>query len=145
MSDVTIAQIEIELGRTLSDDEAVRAEQLTLDAETIIRARIKDLDTRLKDTNYGNLLDMVIRAAVARVMRNPMGIRTEAEGDRNVQLDTIRVSSGYLTILDTEWELLGGAASGAYTVNPNAWRMNRLPEPFGWLPDGRPLRWVYLT
>lgn len=144
MPTVTIAQIEIELGRTLSDDEAVRAEQLTEDAETIIRSRIKDLDTRLQDTNYSNLMAMVIRAAVARVMRNPLGIRTEAEGDRNVQLDTVRVASGYLTILDSEWELLGGAAAGAFTVNPNAWRMNRLPDPFGWLPDGRPLRWVYL-
>lgn len=144
MSNVDTSQIETEMGRTLTDDEAARADQLIQDAEVLIRTRIKDLDARVTDLTYSSLVDIVIRSAVCRVLRNPLGIRQESEGDRSLQLDS-RVGTGFLTILDSEWAYLGGSESGAYTVNPNAWRMQQGPQPFGWLPDGRPLRWVYLT
>ncbi|HEX9227487.1 MAG TPA: Gp19/Gp15/Gp42 family protein [Arthrobacter sp.] len=146
MSYVTPEMIGVEVGRTLTEMETARAEQLIKKAEVRIRAKIPNLDSFCLDSNYQDLLDSVITDAVARVLRNPMGIETETEGDRTVGLDTTYVATGRLKILDEEWALLGGSAAGAYTLNVHSWRMGQQgPPPIGWTRDGRPVRLAYLT
>ncbi|HEX9230199.1 MAG TPA: hypothetical protein VF885_26665 [Arthrobacter sp.] len=135
------ADIEVEMGGELSEAEVARAEQLVTDAEVIIRTRIADLDRRLLNDNYTKLVEMVIRSAVCRVLRNPKGIKQ----DDAIAIDNYRVASGYLAILESEWVLLGGSsAGGMFMINPQAglFGESETPEPYGWDEHGKPLYWT---
>ncbi|QUH01455.1 hypothetical protein HUO13_12100 [Saccharopolyspora erythraea] len=101
MATATPQDVESRLGRPFEDGEAERAATLLSDVELLIQSRLSDLTS----VDPG-LLVMVEATAVARVLRNPDGIREQNAESFGYTLDT-RVASGYLTVLDTEWRLLG--------------------------------------
>lgn len=123
MSYASVADVEHRMGRPLSDPERTLAAALLDDAETLLRARIPRLDQRVADEQFGKLVVLVEASAVVRVLRNPGGYRSETAGDYSYTIDT-RAAAGYLTILDSEWRLLG-VAPGAFTITPTVsqpWR-----------------------
>jgi hypothetical protein len=123
VSYATVADVEHRMGRPLADPERELSAALLGDAETLLRARIPDLDQRAQRDDYRRLVVMVEAAAVVRVLRNPGGYRSETAGDYSYTVDT-RAAAGYLTVLDDEWRLLG-VSPGAFTITPavdQSWR-----------------------
>lgn len=117
MTYATVEDVETRLGRTLDDAETAQATALLADVEAIIKTRIPDLDEQItEETLAVELVVMVEANAVLRVIRNPSGYRQESDGDYSYSVDT-RAAGGYLTILDSEWSLLGVTA-GAFTITP---------------------------
>ncbi|WP_018686530.1 Gp19/Gp15/Gp42 family protein [Actinokineospora enzanensis] len=118
------------LGRPLTDPERELAAVLLGDAETMIRARLPDLDTRVATGRIArNLVVMIEANAVARVLRNPSGYTSETAGDYSYTLD-VRAAAGYLTIPDTDWRDLGvNPRGGAFTIRP---ALASPPEPDRW-------------
>lgn len=120
MSLATVESLAAELGRDLEGLELERAVLLLDDAEALLLRRIPDLLTKAAaDEHYARLVRRVERSAAARVLRNPDGYRQENEGGYGYQLDT-RAASGFLLILDSEWDELLPERGGAWTVNPYA-------------------------
>lgn len=77
--------------------------------ENQIRARIPDLDDRATDPIYRALVVDVEAAAVARVARNPEGLRqvTKSIDDGSVtKTRDTALSDGQMRITDDEWDLL---------------------------------------
>jgi hypothetical protein len=120
------------LGRPLADTERGQVQALLDDAETIIRARVPDLDDRV---DAGRLAPAVVRlvlvAVVLRVVRNPGGYRSETAGDYSYTMDG-RAASGALQVMPDEWRLLG-VGDGAFTIAPHT----RRAWPWAWV-DGWP-------
>lgn len=115
MAFATVSDVQISLGRPLTEDEETQAEGLLDRVETRIRARIPDLDTRLDDES--DLLDLLIEVeadSVARVLRNPSGLLTEQDGDYAYTRDR-SLASGRLFLTDEEWSRLGISKS-AFTI-----------------------------
>jgi hypothetical protein len=102
--------------RPLTPEEEALAATLLDDAETRIRFRVRDLDSRVADPEYHKLVVLVEVGAVLRVLRNPEGYRSESDGDYSYTL-SVQVASGLLDILDGEWRLLG-VFRGAFTIAP---------------------------
>lgn len=108
------------LGRPLTTDELMLAETLVGDAENMIRVRLPGqvLD---EDTADLSLVKQIVGAAVARVLRNPDGYRSETAGGVSYTIDT-RAAAGFLTILTEEWSMLGlappTAAGKAFSFAP---------------------------
>ncbi len=131
MSYANVADVEARLGRPLTDAERDLAAVLLEDAETLIRAKIPDLDERIADGRLRREVVVMIEAnAVVRVLRNPGGYRSETAGDYSYTLDT-RAAAGYLTIPDSDWRLLG-VRPGAFTIRP---AFPRQPCPTRWVCD----------
>lgn len=108
----SISDVAAELGRPLPLDEALQ-EQLRRwmeRAENLIQARIPDIDARTAEDPalYAVVAD-VVAAAVARVARNPEGLRQVTvsvdDGSVSKTRDSV-LSDGQLRILDSEWALL---------------------------------------
>jgi hypothetical protein len=117
MSYAGLADVQVSLGRPLTDDEQDQADGLLDRVESRIYARISDLDTRLADEdNLVALLVEVESDAVARVLRNPSGLLQEQDGDYAYTRDR-RVSSGSLSLTEDEWARLG-VGGGAFTIDP---------------------------
>lgn len=88
------------------------------DAEAMLERKIPDLlDKAAKDDSYRRAVIMVEAMMVCRVLRNPGGYRSESEGDYSYTTDT-RAASGFLTVLDSEWQMLGASSDGAFTITP---------------------------
>lgn len=131
MTYASVEDVAARLGRPLSDQEHDLAAVLLADVESLIRARIPDLDDRITDGRIRRELVVMIEAnAVVRVLRNPGGYRSETAGDYSYTIDD-RAAAGYLTIPDTDWTLLG-AGGGAFTIRPAFPRPRPLP------PSSRP-------
>lgn len=118
---------------TLESQQERLASALLGLAESRLVARLPGLLTRADtDPAYADLVVGVEAEAVARVLRNPEGFRSEGVGPWNYTIDT-RAAAGFLTILDDEWADLGWQrAAGAFTIEPY------LPAPT--LPPGMGLR-----
>ncbi|MGH3760256.1 Gp19/Gp15/Gp42 family protein [Actinophytocola sp.] len=128
MSYASVADVEVRLGRPLTDAERDLAAVLLEDAETVIRVKIPDLDQRIADGRLRRELVVMVEAnAVVRVLRNPGGFRSETAGDYSYTLDT-RAAAGYLTIPDADWYLLG-VRPGAFTIRPAFPRCTIPPPP----------------
>jgi hypothetical protein len=112
----TVEDVRKRMKRPLTPEEEALATQLLDDAETRIRVRVRDLDTRAADPEYLKLVVLVEANAVLRVLRNPEGYRSEADGDYSYSR-LVQVASGLLEILDDDWLLLG-VRRGAFTVAP---------------------------
>lgn len=109
------------LGRPLTAAETPWAQTLLDDSETIITSRVGDLDDALASNQFTvDELVMVESNSVARVLRNPLGVKSETTGPFQASFDTTNVGTGYLTVTDAEWELLGviGPGHGAFSVTP---------------------------
>lgn len=117
MTYATVADVAVRLGRPLADPEHELAAVLLGDAESEIRARLPDLDTRVDRGRIRRELVVKVEAnAVVGVLRNPGGYTSETAGDYSYTID-VRAAAGYLTIPDTDWALLGVTA-GAFTITP---------------------------
>lgn len=132
MSYATVTDVQARLGRPLTDPERELAAVLLDDAESLIRARMPDLDDWIAIGPVRRRLVVMIEAnAVVRVLRNPGGYTSETAGDYSYTIDT-RAAAGYLTIPDADWALLG-LNTGAFTITPALPHPRRAPDC--WWPD----------
>lgn len=111
MTYANTSDVAAELGRPAFADpvEIAQVNRWLTRAENQIRARIPDLDTRAGDDAYWALVVDVETAAVARVARNPEGLRqvTRSVDDGSVTKTRDQaLSDGQLRIAEEEWDLL---------------------------------------
>lgn len=105
------------LGRPLETDEVSVVQTRLNDVELLIRSRIPDLDARVADGTLDVEIVIMIEAeAVLRLIRNPEGYTAETDGNYSYQI-SVKVASGRIDILASEWALLGVRA-GAYVIRP---------------------------
>lgn len=117
MALATRPDVEARLGRSLSDQqEHLLVETLLGDVESLLLSRLPTLLVRAA-TNpvLRSRVVAVESAAVARVLRNPEGYRTEQSGPFSYTIDT-RAAAGFLTVLAEEWRSLGDG--GMRTIAP---------------------------
>jgi hypothetical protein len=117
MAYATPEDVEARLGRPLDEWETQVVSTRLNDAELILRSRIPDLDERVAD---GRILEaavvMVEAEMVMRLVRNPEGYTAETDGNYSYQINQ-SVASGLLSVLPSEWNLLG-LRGGIYTIAP---------------------------
>ena len=101
MATATSQDVESRLGRPLDESEVALAETLLGDVELLIKSKARNFDALDPD-----IVVMVEATAVARVLRNPDGIRSQSADEFSYTVDS-RVASGYLNLLPDEWALLG--------------------------------------
>lgn len=99
--------------------------QWIADARTQIRVRLGDLD-RLDQ----EVLDYVVREAVAEKVRNPTGVKQSSVTiDDGTISKTYQGGTGKVTILDEWWAMLtptGADDRGAFTIRPGGNRPRRV-------------------
>lgn len=111
------ADVQTSLLRELTESEASYVGAWLERAEQLIKTRIKDLDVRVQsNSSYADVVASVEGQMVARVFRNPEGVRQEDEGNYSIRLDAA-VSSGLLTVSETEWASLGAASNPISSVS----------------------------
>jgi len=116
MSYATPVDVEARYGEALSASETTQVTVWLADAERRLRRRIPDLDDRVAfSEDYRADVIEVEASAVIRVLKNPDGFRSEAEGSYSYSTD-VRAASGFLMILEDEWKLLG--VSCVFTIKP---------------------------
>jgi hypothetical protein len=108
------ADVEV-LFRTLSATEIALADRLLRMASNMIRQKVPGIDARLAafaapNTGISQPLDPdiatdVTATVVARAMRNPAGVKTQAVGPASVAYDPL-VSAGYLYLTPDELAML---------------------------------------
>lgn len=105
--------------RPLSPAEVDACDTLLDDAERLLVDGIPDLrEHAATDADYADAVVQVEAAMLVRILKNPGGYRTMAEGGVASNVDS-RAAAGFFTVLDDEWSLLGGAgASEVFTVAP---------------------------
>lgn len=135
----TASDVSAALLRDLTDVEAANVDRLASRIERRIRRRIPDLAARVAaDADYKATVVDVEAEAVARVYRNPNGMKQESDGTYSYSVDAL-VASGILKVTDSDWDELGeyspvqslapamdGYAQARYGGNPalqfqNAW------------------------
>lgn len=109
----TTDDVQVSLLRELTEAETTVTPKLLEWAQNRLQARIKDLRTRAEaDTAFRANVVTVEAEMVARVLRNPEGMVSEADGVVSYRID-LDVATGRLRVLDEDWELLGvGGAFG---------------------------------
>lgn len=108
-----ISDVEASLLRSLTTPESQHVGALLERAERILTTRIPDLlDQATADASFRDLVVAVESEAVARVFRNPEGLRQESEGNYMYTVNAA-VASGLLTILRDEWQRLGVSPIGS--------------------------------
>ncbi|MDR7253712.1 hypothetical protein J2X46_002702 [Nocardioides sp. BE266] len=111
MSVASYADVEIELGRTLSDSERAQVETWLDRAERQIVKRLGPV----ADLDQGAVLDVEVMAVAAKTL-NPEGYESEGVDDYRYKLPT---ETRRVTIVDEWWDLLTPAptiANGPYVV-----------------------------
>lgn len=101
--------VEVALRRDLDpESEAKFVDPLLKRVQALLYVRIPDLDERMENEHFAELVRGVEADALARVFRSPNnGIyRRENEGDYNYELN-MQVASGVLDVQPKEWEKLG--------------------------------------
>lgn len=132
----TTTDVRNRLGRALaSDEETVLAATLLADAEGRLTGRVPTLLlTASDDADYRSRVVAIESEAVARVLRNPDGYRSESTGPFSYQLDT-RAAAGFLTILKEEWQALGVSTAGTiapYLPMPTTMPFSVYDLLYGW-------------
>ncbi|MER5350586.1 hypothetical protein ABT093_09670 [Kitasatospora sp. NPDC002551] len=125
----TVAQVRalIPQGSDLTDQQI---QDLVTAAETYLFGLYPDLPARLAAGRPPSqaTVDYVEASMVARVARNPEGLRMEMDGDYQYQI-AAQAAAGYLTLLEEERRMLT-AGRGAFTITPYT---ARVPVPYdGW-------------
>lgn len=100
MATATPTDVENRLGRLLESDETTLAATLLEDIELVISQKVS-----IADANP-DVLVMVEARAVARILRNPDGLKHQQADGYAYTMDA-QVASGRLKLLDDEWALLG--------------------------------------
>lgn len=117
------SDVGVVLLRDLDGPETVLAEVLIARAEERVRARAVMSGTTFEELP-GFIVDHVVASAVARVLRNPDGYRSEQDNAYGYSLDS-RVASGLLSFLADEWAELG--------LGVRAFTLDTVPS---WYPRG---------
>lgn len=116
MAYATYQDVEARYGEPLSASQITQVNVWLADVERRLRRRIRDLDDRVAlSEDYKADVIAVESDAVIRILKNPDGFRSEAEGSYSYATD-VRAASGFLMILEDEWKLLG--VSSAFTITP---------------------------
>lgn len=114
----TPEDVETSLLRPLTTTEATYCPEWLERAERLLETRVGDLVERSTPSDPSNPDDVAAAEAwsdtvagvegemVARVFRNPEGFKEEDEGNYSYRLDSA-VASGLLSVLPSEWALLG--------------------------------------
>lgn len=111
MAVATVSDVEISLGRPISDPtEVAQVDQWLADAELQIKLRLGDLAALDQDA-----LAFVEREAVVARLRNPDGYQYEAIDDYRYGMPA---ESRRITITDEWWTMLQ-PATGAFTIRPS--------------------------
>ncbi len=121
----TVAQVKalVPQGTTLTDEQILA---LITQAETYLYARYPELPGRIASGSIAQeSVDYVEASMVARIARNPEGLRMEMDGDYQYQLSA-GAASGYLTLLPEEQAMLS-SGTGAFTITPYSARAAALP------------------
>lgn len=124
MALATVSDVETRMLRPLTTEETALANVLLDDVE---RRLLRRVPTLLTDLDLADAAVSVEAAAVARVLKNSDGFRTESDGDYSFSR-YVEVASGYLFILDSEWGDLGVASSGAWTIDPQVAAVPSQPD-----------------
>lgn len=136
----TTSELESALMRPLTDAEAQYAATFLRRAESLILVRLPDLRTRATgNADFAFLVAGIEAEMVARVFRNPEGLRREEQGNYSYQVD-VAVASGRLSVLPDEWNALGvgnviGSIAGAMDGYAAARYGNARPDlafQYGW-------------
>lgn len=127
MTHANVDDVAKRLGRPITSAEEIDQVNAWLsDVETIIRARIPDLDERIWTGRLDQgVLVMVEASAVVRKVINPEGVRqtskTRSLDDWSETQSETRdrvLSDGQLSLTDEEWALLTSISNGAWTIHP---------------------------
>lgn len=125
MALATRPDVEARLGPVETPEKRLLVQTLLDAAEARLVSRIPDLVVKSGlDAEFRANAVSVEADAVARVMRNPEGFRSENTGPFQNTYDT-RAAAGFLTILKEEWRLLG--VSGAFTITPSLPPVDTMP------------------
>lgn len=117
MAYATPQDVEVRLGRGLDETESASVSQRLEDAELLIRSRVPDLDTRVAEGRIlATAVVLVESEMVLRLIRNPDGYTQETDGNYSYTISA-EVSSGKLSVLGSEWSLLG-IRGGVYSIAP---------------------------
>lgn len=121
MSYATIEDIE-DRYEPITGHDLIEVPILLNKIERRLRRKIRRFDDLVAmDPEYKeNVIDVECDAAI-RVLKNPQGLKSEAEGSYSYSLDP-RVASGFLLFTDEEWDLLNPGYR-AFTINPTPRRV----------------------
>lgn len=138
MALVTADDVQVRLGRALTDSETVQVEAWVEDLDAIVQARIPDLADRLASGVLPpGLVRTVYAQAIRRVLLNPEGLRQSSETIDDYTTSRTydaAVSGSALYLTDDEWAILSpAAASSAYTIRPHGASDRRGPDLWGGL------------
>lgn len=104
---------------TVPTDQYTWVQELIEEAELVLESQLGDLDTWANTDLRGRTLLQVTKRMVRRVLRNPVGERSETEGigpySQSVTLDP-RVSAGSIWATDDDWALLGVSLAKVGTI-----------------------------
>jgi hypothetical protein len=110
----TLTEYQDLYGELISARQAT-ARALLLRASALIRAAFPRVDERIVEgVVSGEVVSMVVINMVAKVMRNPAGLRSETTGPFSRSYDT-EAASGLLQITDSDRDLLASAGLGSST------------------------------
>jgi Phage protein Gp19/Gp15/Gp42 len=113
------SDVEVRLGRTLSEPERLQVLAWLQDIEGTIKSRIPNLDDLVTAGTLPAAVVLKIEAqAVLRVLRNPDGKLTERIDDYSWTRDS-STATGSLCLTDEEWdELTPSSSYESFSIRP---------------------------
>lgn len=122
-----LADVELELERTLGDARAARVAVLLDQASRLIDQQ-PGVTTRYASGDLDPaILKMIAVSMVVRVLRSPAGVKSETVGPKSVVYDTAAPEGMYITDAELAW--LGDASQ---TDLPAQSRSVRMARPAWW-------------
>lgn len=123
MSLVTVDDIQVRLGRALTDSEAGQVQAWIDDLDAQAEARVPDFGALIA---AGSISAGVVRGvfaqAIRRVLLNPEGLRQRSRTiDDYTEAETYdsAVSGSFLYLTDDEWaQIAPASSSGAFSIRP---------------------------
>lgn len=123
MAFVNVKDVGDRLGRPITDlEEVAQVNAWINDAETLIRARVRDFDVRVSEGCLDpDIVRLVVGNAVERKLRNPDGKQNERIDDYSYGLNA-DAARGAVFITDEEWALLQpSGGDGAFSIVPGGY------------------------
>lgn len=119
MAYAVATDVQVRLGRELSDEESILTSTRLEDVERLIRRRIPDLDEKV---SAGSMVEedliQVEAEVVLRLIRNPDGLYMETDGNYSYQFSR-EAASGRLEMKPDEWRMLGVRPGGVFSLAPS--------------------------
>lgn len=134
---VTVDQVRVSVGRTLTDVEKAQAELWLTDALGLITARATREGTTIDALDQASL-DMVMREAVAARIKKPDdATQVSVSVDDGQMSRTYKSATGQIQIRDEWWELLFPSSAGeafsvrlGYQTDPHRHPRVPMSQPF---------------